>query len=155
MIESGGGECFRFFDGVKQLFDAEHFFRSVILQDTDALHSFFHADAWVEWKCTNERFTVEEYIRANCEYPGNWCGAIEKCICQEGGLILAAKVWPKDESASFHVVSFLRLANGKITAMEEYWSDDGPAPEWRQQMKIGRAIETAEKQKKFGEVHQQ
>ena len=137
----GGGGSFRFFNGVNQMFDADAFFRAVIDQEADALREFFHQDAWIDWLCTGERFAVEEYIRANCEYPGDWCGAMEKCVRTDEGCIMAAKVWPKDESASFHVVSFLRLVNGKIAAMEEYWADDGSAPEWRRQMNIGRPIE--------------
>ncbi len=120
------------------MFDAKAFFHAVIVQDANGLRRFFHSDAWVEWVCTNERFSVEEYIRANCEYPGSWRGRMEKCIWTEDGCILAAKVWPEDESASFHAVSFVHLANGKIAAMEEYWADDGPAPEWRRQMGVGR-----------------
>ena len=30
---------------------------------------FFHPDARVDWVCTNERFTLDEYITANCRYP--------------------------------------------------------------------------------------
>lgn len=29
----------------------------------------------------------------------------------------------------------------KIIAMDEYWADDGEAPKWRQDMKIGRKID--------------
>lgn len=39
------------------------------------------------------KFTVEEYIRANCEYPREW--------------------------------------DGKILSLDEYWEDDGAAPQWR------------------------
>lgn len=126
---------------MNQVFDTKAFFRAVIEQNADALRSFFHPDAWVEWVCTNEHFAVEEYIRANCEYPGDWRGAIEKCVWTEDGCILAARVWPRDESASFHAVSFVRIADGQIISMKEYWSDDGAAPEWRKQMNIGRPIE--------------
>ena len=123
------------------MFEAKDFFRAVIAQDANALRSFFHADAWVEWPCTNEHFSVEEYIRVNCEYPGCWHGKVEKCLCTADGLVMAARVWPQDESAFFHVVSFIRIADGKIAAMEEYWADDCSAPEWRQQMKIGKPID--------------
>ena len=41
---------------------------------------------------------------------------------------------------SFHVVSFIRLENGLIKELTEYWSDDGEAPEWRKEMKIGKPI---------------
>ena len=133
------------------MFDADAFFRAVIEQNAEALRAFFHQDAWVDWLCTSERFTVDEYIRANCEYPGDWWKEKEKCVWTQDGCVLAAKVWPKDESASFHVVSFVQIAQGKITSMEEYWSDDGPAPEWRRKMNIGRPIGN----KFWKEEHQQ
>ena len=123
------------------MFDAKKFFHAVITQDAEALRFFFHSNAWIEWICTNEHFSVEEYIRANCEYPGNWCGAIEKYVSMEAEQILVSKVWPKDESASFHAVSFIKVTDGKIAAMTEYWADDGSAPEWRREMNIGRPIE--------------
>jgi len=123
------------------MFEIEKFFHAVIVQDECRLRSFFHPEAWVEWPCTNEHFTVEEYIRANCEYPGNWSGRIEKCEGTVDGCIIAAKVWPKNESASFHAVSFIRLLNDRIISMVEYWADDGSAPEWRSQKQIGRPID--------------
>lgn len=55
-------------------------------------------------------------------------------------IITAARVYPKDRSASFHVTSFIKLKDDKIVAMDEYWADDGEAPKWRQDMKIGRKI---------------
>lgn len=122
------------------MFDAQGFFHAVIAQDADALRAFFQPDAWVEWLCTNEHFAVEEYIRANCEYPVHWKGQIEKLIWTQDGFIMAARVEPQDESAAFHVVSFVKLRNEKVASMEEYWADDGPAPKWRQEMKIGCVI---------------
>ena len=55
-------------------------------------------------------------------------------------IITATRVYPKDRSASFHVTSFIKLKDDKIVAMDEYWADDGEAPKWRQDMKIGRKI---------------
>ena len=49
-------------------------------------------------------------------------------------------VYPKDRTSSFHVVSFIRVIDGKIVSVDEYWADDGDAPEWRQKRHIGRAI---------------
>ena len=31
-----------------------------------------------EFNCTNEHFTIDEYIIANCEYPGEWDGIVER-----------------------------------------------------------------------------
>ena len=116
------------------------FYQAVIAQDAEALSMFFHPDAWVEWPCTNEHFTVAEYIRANCEYPGDWDGTVERVVRSGDELVVAAKVYPKDRSASFHAASFIRLRDGRIASMTEYWSDDGPSPMWRQEMKIGTPI---------------
>lgn len=37
-------------------------------------------------------------------------------------------------------LTFIKLKDDKIAAMDEYWADDGEAPKWRQDMKIGRKI---------------
>ena len=49
------------------------FWKAVIQQNADELRTFFHKNAYVNWHCSNEHFTVEEYIQANCEYPGVKC----------------------------------------------------------------------------------
>lgn len=116
------------------------FWKAVLAQDADAIREYFAEDAVINWHCTNERFTVEEYLRANCEYPGEWDGEIER-IEQAGGLwVTVTRVWPADRSCSFHVTSFLQTAGGKITALDEYWADDGNPPQWRLEKRIGRAI---------------
>ena len=48
--------------------DIKKFWDAVLRQDADAIREYFHPDAWVNWRNTNEHFTVEEFIRANCEY---------------------------------------------------------------------------------------
>ena len=45
------------------------FWRAVAAQERDPLRGFFAEGAEVLWPNTNERFSVEEYLRANCEYP--------------------------------------------------------------------------------------
>ena len=102
--------------------------------------TYFSPDALIRWHNTNELFTVAEFIRANCEYPGAWNGEIEQ-ICHTGThIITAVHVFTRDKSMHFHVTSFMQIENGQITTLDEYWGDDGPAPAWRQTMKIGRKI---------------
>ena len=48
----------------------QQFWSDVLAQRADEIREYFHADAFVNWHCSNEHFTVEEFIRANCEYPG-------------------------------------------------------------------------------------
>ena len=118
----------------------QQFWSDVLAQKADKIREYFHTDATVNWLCSNEHFTVEEFIRANCEYPGEWDGEIEKIVRTDDMIITAAQIYPKDRSASFHVTSFIRLKDGKIIAMDEYWADDSEVPKWRQDMKIGQKI---------------
>ena len=117
------------------------FQKAVIKQDASAIRSYFHTDAYVNWHCTNERFTVEEFLRANCEYPGEWDGEVER-VEQVGDLfVTVTRVYPPDRSVSFHATSFIRVKDGKIVAMDEYWAEDGVAPQWRLDKRIGTSIE--------------
>ena len=90
----------------------------------------------------NKDDKIEEYIQANCEYPGTWDGTIER-IEQIGDLIITAiNVYSVDRTSSFHVVSFIKLKDDKIIAMDEYWGDDGAPPQWRLEKRLGRKIHT-------------
>ena len=122
------------------VFDVQAFWNAVLRQDPTAMRPFFHPDAQVNWHNTNECFTAKEFIRANCVYPGRWTGKIERVTAVDGGVITAAHVCGPDGTPSFHVVSFFRVADGKIAALDEYWGDDGDAPQWRQALRIGRKI---------------
>ncbi|MFQ9885702.1 MAG: nuclear transport factor 2 family protein [Negativibacillus massiliensis] len=121
------------------------YFQDVVKQDAQKLKNYFAKDAKVLWHNTNECFTAEEFIRANCEYPGSWDGEIEILTSMQDGWILAARVWEKDlaqngEEVSFHVVSFVHMQGEKISRIDEYWGDDGKAPQWRLDKKIGTPI---------------
>ncbi len=122
------------------MIDIAKFWDAVLKQDQEAIRSFFDADAYVNWHNTNEHFTVEEFIRANCEYPGDWTGQVEKELHAGDTVITATHVATKDGKLSFHVTSFIQVKDGKIAAVDEYWGDDGEAPGWRQAMGIGTQI---------------
>lgn len=47
----------------------QQFWSDVLAQRADEIREYFQADAYVNWHCSNEHFTVEEFIRANCDYP--------------------------------------------------------------------------------------
>ena len=118
----------------------KNFWYDVLRQDADAIRAYFYPDAWVNWHNTNEHFTLEEFIRANCEYPNQWDGEVERMV-EVGDLIISAThVYAKVHSVSFHVTSFIQLKEDKIFCIDEYWGDDGDAPQWRQDMKIGGKI---------------
>lgn len=116
------------------------YWSAILRQDADAIREYFHADAWVNWHNTNEHFTLEEFIRANCEYPGDWDGHVENTIVTDSQVITAVHVFTRDRKLSFHVVSFIRMDAGKIASIDEYWGDDGLPPQWRQEKHIGTSI---------------
>lgn len=114
------------------------FWRAVAAQERDPLWGFFAEGAEVLWPNTNERFSVEEYLRANCEYPGKWNGKIERMLDTAEGSVTVTRVW--SEEFSVRAISFFRWQGEKILWLEEYWSDDGAPPEWRRKMQIGQKI---------------
>lgn len=120
--------------------DWKLYWDAVLRQDGNAIRRFFHPDAWVNWHNTNEHFTLEEFIRANCEYPGDWDGTVEKIIPAGTQVITITHVFSRDRALCFHVVSFLSISEGRIRSIDEYWGDDGPPPQWRQEKHIGTAI---------------
>ena len=120
--------------------DVCSFIKAVLAQDENTIRSFFHKDAYVNWHCSNEHFTVDEFIIANCEYPGDWDGTVERVEVIGDLFVTVTKVYPQDRSVYFHVVSFIRTANDKITSMDEYWADDGNPPQWRIDKHIGTPI---------------
>lgn len=117
------------------------YFASIAAQDAEAIRNFFHPDAQILWHNTNERFTLDGFLRANCEYPGSWAGEVERAeSIGEGRVLSVARVWIRGCGPSFHVVSFFELAEGKIVRLDEYWGDDGPAPAWRQELRLSAPI---------------
>ena len=120
--------------------DVRKFWEAVLQQDAGAMRPYFREDAGVNWHNTNEQFTVEEFIRANCEYPGRWDGEVERVVVQGGLVITATHVWAAGGGPSFHVVSFIQTEGERIVSVDEYWGDDGAPPQWRREKQIGRAI---------------
>lgn len=120
--------------------DIHHFWEAVLQQDADKIRMYFEKDAYVNWHCTNEHFSVEEYIKANCEYPGKWDGTIERIEHMGDLTVTVVNVFTTDKSLSFHVVSFMKIKDNKISSLDEYWGDDGIAPQWRLDKKIGMTI---------------
>lgn len=116
------------------------FWKYVLEQNADKMREFFHKDSYVNWHCTNEHFNVEEYIRANCEYPGDWAGEVERIETVNNLIITVTRVYPKEGTSSFHVTSFFSIEDSMIKSVDEYWADDGEAPDWRKQMGIGKVI---------------
>lgn len=120
--------------------DIHQFWKDVLEQNADAIREYFDKNAYINWHCTNEHFNVDEFIIANCEYPGDWEGEVERVEKTDDLWITVTHVYPKDRTLSFHVTSFIKIMDDKITAVDEYWADDGMAPKWRLDKQIGVQI---------------
>lgn len=114
---------------------------AVARQDAETMRCFFAPHAAVLWHNSGEYFDLEDYLRANCEYPGDWRGQAERVESLGPDTVVAvARVWLADGSAAFHAVGFYRFEAGRIVRADEYWGDDGPPPAWRKEKGLGRPI---------------
>ena len=120
--------------------DIRKFWSAVLAQDRETLKNFFWENAQVRWHNTNERFTVPEFIQANCDYPGQWDGKVEHIVDLGDQIITVTHVYDQKKTMSCHAVSFIHIEDGKIQSIDEYWGDDGQSPQWRQEMGIGSPI---------------
>lgn len=116
------------------------FWRDVAEQNQAALKTYFTPDAYIRWNDTNEQFSVEEYIVANCEYPGEWRGEVERIELTGDLAVTVTRVWHAHEGTSFHAVSFFEFQDEKIAVLNEYWGQDGNIPQWRLDKRIGKPI---------------
>lgn len=73
-------------------------------------------------------------------YPGQlrlsraWKGGLERVEYAGDVAVCVVRVQSADDASSLHAVSFLRLDGERIARIDEYWSDDGPVPSWRQKL---------------------
>ena len=118
----------------------ENYWQAALAQDAAAMRAYFCKDAYINWHNTNEHFTVDEFIRANCEYPDSWAGDMERYHVIDDVIITVMHVYPTNHTSSFHVTSFIGIKEGKIASIDEYWGDDGEAPKWRRDLHIGKQI---------------
>ena len=120
----------------------EKFWNDINSQNWENLSSYFKEGAVINWDNTNESFNVQEFIKANSEYPGDWLMDIKKLVVADmrNEVISVVRVFLKDKNISFHAVSFFKFDSEKIEKLNEYWGIDVDAPQWRVDMKIGRKI---------------
>ena len=120
--------------------DIIRYWEVTLKQDEKKMKEYFDDNAYIRWHNTNEHFTVDEFIQANCEYPNQWDGEIERIETIDDLIITVVHVFTIDNSLSFHVTSFIKLKENKIISIDEYWGDDGTPPKWRVEKRIGQKI---------------
>jgi len=121
------------------LFDPSGYWQAVIRQDAGALAEYFADDATIRWHNTNESFSVPAFVQVNCSYPGTWQGELLRTHQIGAQWITAAHIW--NNEVSCHATSFFQIRDGKISALDEYWGDDGAPPRWRQDLQLSSPID--------------
>lgn len=109
-------------------------------QNAVMIKKYFHDNAYINWHNSNEQFTVDEFIRANCEYPGYWEGEVKRTEEFENLIVTVTFVKMKNKDVSFYAVSFFKISEDKILSLDEYWGDNGSPPLWRIEKNIGKKI---------------
>ncbi len=117
------------------------FITAVVTKNESEMRKFLADEVIVRWHNTNEEFTLEEYLQANCAYPGDWVGNVERIIPTDDGCVAIIKILSNDALVQFHQISVVTMQDEKIVALDEYYSEDGVAPQWRLDMNIGNAIQ--------------
>ena len=96
----------------------EKYWNDILMQDAEAIRNYFDKNAYINWHNSNEHFNVDEFIRANCEYPGDWDGEVERIEILGDLVITVAHVWSRDDKMSFHVTSFIKVKEEKIHSID-------------------------------------
>ena len=114
--------------------DFERYWQDCLRQDKEALRAWFWPDARIIWPCTDEVFTVEEFLTVNCEYPGSWTGKLLRVIPTPVATVTEVSIVSADGRYSCHAASIFTLFQGRIASLTEYYADDGPPPGWRKEL---------------------
>ena len=75
------------------------FWQDITTQNSLAWSSYFCDNAAICWHCTNEKFTEDEYIRANCDYRERQ-GEKEGAEQFDSKIIIAGKVQSSENTIS-------------------------------------------------------
>ena len=84
-------------------------------------------DFEAHWPNTRERIrSRESFIALNESYPGTWRCAVRRIEECADGVVTVTEIG--DDRTSLFAVSFFRVRDGRIAAVEEYFADNGPPP---------------------------
>lgn len=72
--------------------DIYEFWNVVLAQNEKEIRKYFQNDACIKWHCTNERFNLDEFIIANCDYPGDWYKFTKSGITKEKAILAVCEM---------------------------------------------------------------
>ncbi|MFN5049170.1 hypothetical protein [Roseateles sp.] len=99
-----------------------------------------HPQACCQWWATAERFVgAAAVVHVNEIYPEGWSLHLLALHSLAPGQVLSLLRVDQD-GRSFYANSYFQLKGGRITALDEYWSDVQAPPAWRQSGLPGREL---------------
>ncbi len=83
------------------------------------------------WWATQERFRGgEAIVHVNAVYPEGWTiHLIDLQTLMDGRVLSLVRV--EQDGSNFYANSYFHVRDGLIQQIDEYWSDQQPAPAWR------------------------
>jgi ketosteroid isomerase-like protein len=88
-------------------------------------------DAVLDWPVTGERIEgADGIIHVNAIYPEGWTIHPQRTVALTAEQVYSV-VKVDHPPGAFYAVSFFRLHEGRIRAVEEYWSTVEEPPAWR------------------------
>ena len=100
-------------------------------RDWVAARELLADDAILTWICTGERFRGgDAIIQVNAVYPEGWSIRVIECVPLADGRILSL-VRVAHPPQCFFATSLFQVAQGRIQAIDEYWTTAEAPPAWR------------------------
>jgi len=105
------------------------YWKAVEARDWQRAWASLHPDFVATWPVTRERFSRQEFIKVNEEYPGEWHIHVDRvhALGEEVVSVVTVTAGPQ----WFCAVSFFEFEGLLVTKAKEYWADGVEPPDWR------------------------
>jgi len=109
------------------------FWAAIEARDWAGVGDLLAEDAVIDWPASGERIRGRANgVAVNREYPEGWSIRVLRLVAQAAEVVSEVEV-PQAGVGTFRAASFWTVADGRITAGREYWTEMGAdvAPDWR------------------------
>lgn len=111
------------------MIDLLAYWQAIAAQNELEILRYFEENDVIVWNNTAEVFTPQQFAHINAVYPGSWQIELKKALSCGDSLVTVVRI--DDGRVSLHATSFFTLKEDRILHLEEYFSEDGEKPEWR------------------------
>lgn len=107
-------------------------FAAIEARDWAAARALLHADLQARWWTSGERFHgADAFVEVQASYPEGWhIHLVELAHLQDGRVLCIVRV--DHPPQRFFATSLLRVDNGLVAGIDEYWATAEEPPAWRE-----------------------